>query len=134
MVSHTKCLIIMSNRAINLIYNTVKDRLSITAEQFAEALQGWEFVELEHDDKLFGVVMIKDNELHVSFDGVPKFSIRKHIKRTIGQVIEKYGHAVTSVTKGNEKGLNFCKRFGFVEIDEDSSKIYMKCDRCNYVR
>ena len=124
----------MSSRAINLIYKTVKDRLNITAEQFAEALKDWEFVELEHDDKLFGVVMIKDNELHVSFDSVPKVSIRKHIKRTIGQVIEKYGHAVTTVTKGNEKGLNFCKRFGFFIIDEEQGKIYMKCDRCNYVR
>ena len=123
----------MSSRAINLIYKTVKDRLNITAEQFAEALKDWEFVELEHDDKLFGVVMIKDNELHVSFDGIPKFSIRKHLRKTIGQVIKKYGSAVTAVLKGNEKGLNFCKRLGFVVISEDSSKIHMKCDRCNYV-
>jgi len=124
----------MSNRAISLIYNSVKNRLNITFDQFAEALKDWDFVELEHNNKLFGVVMIKDNELHVSFDGIPKFSIRKHIKETIGKVIEKYGFAITSVTKGNEKGLNFCKRFGFVVVNEDSSKIHMKCDRCNYVR
>jgi len=123
----------MINRAIILIYNSVKNRLDITLEQFAEALKDWDFVELEHDGQLFGVVMIKDNELHVSFDGVPKFSIRKHIKETIGKVIQKYGYAVTVVTKGNKKGLNFCKRFGFVVINEDQSNIYMKCDRCHYV-
>ena len=123
----------MINRAITLIYNSVKYRVDLTLEQFAEALKDWNFVELEHDGKLYGVVMIKDNELHVSFDGVPKFSIRKHIKETIGKVIEKYGYAVTVVTKGNEKGLNFCKRFGFVVVNEDQSNIYMKCDRCHYV-
>ena len=123
----------MINRAITLIYNSVKDRVDLTLEQFAEALKDWNFVELEHDGKLYGVVMIKDNELHVSFDGVPKFSIRKHIKETIGKVIEKYGYAVTVVNKVNEKGLNFCKRFGFVVVNEDQSNIYMKCDRCHYV-
>lgn len=121
------------NRAINLIYNSVKDRTDMSLEQFAEAIKDWDFVELEHNNNLYGVVMIKDNELHVSFDGIPKFSIRKHIKETIGKVIEKYGYAITSVSKGNEKGLNFCNRFGFVKVNEDQSNIYMKCDRCNYV-
>lgn len=124
----------MSNRAINLIYKTVKNRLNITADEFAEALNGWEFVELEHQSKLFGVIMIKENELHISLDGIPKFSIRKHLKNTIGQVIKNYGFAITTVSKGNEKGLSFCKRMGFVITNEDSTKIHMKCDRCKYVR
>lgn len=124
----------MSNAAIKLIYDSVKDRTEMTLEQFANALKDWEFIELKQDGKVFGVVMKKENELHVSFDGVPKFSIRKFIKDTIGKVIENYGFAVTSVTKGNEKGLEFCKRFGYVQTSEDATKIYMKCDRCNYVR
>ena len=123
----------MINRAITLIYNSVKDRVDLTLEQFAEALKDWNFVELEHDGKLYGVVMIKDNELHVSFDGVPKFSIRRYLKETIGKVIENYGYAVTSITKNNEKELNFCKRFGFVIVSETQDQIYMKCDRCKYV-
>jgi len=123
----------MSSRAVNLIYKTLKDRLNVTVEQLSEGLKDWEFVELEHDNELFGVIIIKDNELHISLDGIPKFSIRKHLRKTIGQVIKKYGSAVTAVLKGNEKGLNFCKRLGFVVISEDSSKIHMKCDRCNYV-
>jgi hypothetical protein len=123
----------MINRAIILIYNSIKHRTDMTLEQFAEALKDWNFVELENNDKLFGVIMIKGNELHISLDGIPKFSIRRYLKETIGKVIQNYGYAVTTVTKGNEKGLNFCKRFGFVVVNEDQSKIYMKCDRCKYV-
>ena len=37
----------MINRAITLIYNSVKDRVDLTLEQFAEALKDWNFVELE---------------------------------------------------------------------------------------
>lgn len=133
MVNLTRCLITMSDKAISLIYNSVKDRTEVSLEQFANALKDWELIELMQDNKLFGVVMKKENELHVSFDGVPKFSIRKYIKQTIGKVIDNYGFAITSVTKGNEKGLKFCKRFGYVQIGEDATKIYMKCDRCNYV-
>lgn len=124
----------MSNLAINVIYQSVKNRLNITVEEFAEALKDWEFVELTEKDEVIGAVMIKDNELHVGYAKKPTASIKGHIKKTLSQLIDKYGSAVTTVTKGNDRGLNFCKRLGFVVINEDSSKIHMKCDRCNYVR
>jgi len=123
----------MIKPVVNLAYNSVKDRIDLTLEEFAEVLKDWEFVELKHDEKLFGVIIIKDNELHISLDGVPKFSIRRYLKETIGKVIENYGYAVTSITKNNEKELNFCKRFGFVIVSETQDQIYMKCDRCKYV-
>ena len=123
----------MSNIAINAIYESVKERLPISKEQFVEALKDWKFVELYDKDELFGAVMIKDNDLHVGFTKTPSMSIRRYIKQTIGKVINEYGYATTSVTKGNEKGLNFCKRFGYQIISEDKDRIYMKSNRCNYV-
>jgi len=123
----------MSNRALESIYQSVKARLNLTLDEFAEALKGWEFIELTEQNELIGAVMIKDNELHVGYSKKPTASIRGHIKKTLMELIEKYGSAVTSVTKENEKGLKFCKRIGFEVVGEDQSKIYMKCDRCNYV-
>lgn len=119
---------------VEIIYESVKDRLPMTLEQFKEALKDWEFIELFEDGKPFGAVMIKETEIHVGFLKVPTVSIRRYIKETIGKVIDKYGFATTSVTKNNEKGLKFCKRFGYIPVNEDDTKIYMKCDRCNYVR
>ena len=124
----------MQEKAVDLLYESVKDRLSIDKQQFKDALKDWELVELMQDDDLIGVVMIKGNELHVSFKGVPKSSIRRHIKATMGEVMKKYGYVVTLVSKGNDKGLDFCKRFGYYITGEDSDKIYMRCDRSNYVR
>lgn len=123
----------MQEKAVDLLYESVKDRLSIDKQQFKEVLKDWELVELMQDDDLIGVVMIKGNELHVSFKSVPKSSIRRHIKATMGKLMKKYGYVVTLVSKGNNKGLDFCKRFGFYITGEDSDKIYMKCDRSKYV-
>lgn len=123
----------MSSRAINAIYNSVKSRLSITEEQFAEAMKGWEFVELTHNGEIVGAVMIKGSELHVGYSKKPTFSIRRHIKETLKKLIDLYGEAVTVVSKNNEKGINFCKRLGFVVMSENADQIIMKCDRCNYV-
>jgi hypothetical protein len=123
----------MSSKAINAIYNSVKGRLSITEEQFAEAMKGWEFVELTQGDEVVGAVMIKGNELHVGYSKKPTFSIRRHIKQTLKKLVDLYGEAVTTVNSSNERGLNFCKRLGFVVMSENEGQIIMKCDRCNYV-
>ena len=133
MANNIRCPITMSDRAIESIYQSVKERLHLTFDEFKEALKDWDFVELTEQDQLIGAVMIKDNELHVGYSQKPTASIRGHIKKTLSELIEKYGSAVTSVTKGNEKGLKFCKRIGFEIVGEDQGKIYMKCDRCNYV-
>ena len=123
----------MSNKAINAIYLSIKDRLNITPEQFAEAMQDWEFVELKEGNDVIGAVMVKENELHIGYSKKPKFSIRKHLKDTLRKTIDLYGYATTTVMKSNEKGINFCKRLGFEVEKEDQDRLYLKCDRCNYV-
>lgn len=123
----------MSNKAVNAIYLSIKDRLNITPEQFAEAMQDWEFVELKEGDDVIGAVMVKENELHIGYSKKPKFSIRKHLKDTLRKTIDLYGYATTTVMKSNEKGINFCKRLGFEIEKEDQDRLYLKCDRCNYV-
>jgi len=120
-------------KAIELLYNSVKERLPISFEQFAEALKSWELVDVVQNNELIAVVMIKDNELHVGFKSVPKASVKKHINATLVKLIKKFGFAVTTVQKTNERGLKFCKRLGFTVTDEKEGKIYMKCDRSKYV-
>jgi len=123
----------MSNKAINAIYELLKDRLKVTPEQFAEAMQDWEFVELKEGNDVIGAVMVKKNELHIGYSKKPKFTIRKHLRDKLRKTIDLYGCAVTTVMKSNENGLKFCKRLGFEIEKEDQDKFYLKCDRCNYV-
>ena len=120
-------------KAIELLYNSVKERLPISFEQFSDALKSWELVDVVQNGELIAVVMIKDNELHVGFKSVPKASVKEYINETLIKLIEKFGFAVTTVQKTNERGLKFCKRLGFTVTDEKEGKIYMKCDRSKYV-
>ena len=75
---------------------------------------------------------MKENEVHIGYGIKPKASILRHLKQTLHKVIKKYGFAVTSVQKDNIKGLNFCKRLGFVVFGEESDKILLRCERSNY--
>lgn len=121
------------SKAIELLYNSVKERLPVTFEQFTNAMKDWELVELMQKDELVGVVMVKSNEVHIAYKSAPRASIKKHLNQTLGKVIKKFGFAVTAVQQTNERGLKFCKRLGFTVIDEKEGKIYMKCDRSKYV-
>lgn len=120
--------------ALVMLFKSVQDRLTIDFLTFAEALKEWEIVPLNENNEIIGGVLIKENEVHIGYGKPPKASILSHLKKTLHNVIDKYGFAVTSVQKSNAKGLNFCKRLGFVVLSEESDKIILRCDRSNYAR
>jgi hypothetical protein len=119
--------------ALFMIYKSVEHRLSISFEEFSEALKDWETIPLMQNDRLIGGVIVKGNELHVGYAEKPKASIRANIKETLIPLIKKHGFVVTSVAKDNIDGLIFCKRLGFVETSQNSDKILLKCDGSHYV-
>jgi RimJ/RimL family protein N-acetyltransferase len=125
----------MSDRktAIKMIYESVKDRLNMPFEDFYQIMSDWDITPLKQKDVIIGGVLAKENEVHIGYGIKPTFSIRGHLRETLKKVIDKYGYAVTSVMQENQKGINFCKRLGFIEIKQEQGKIYLKCDRCSYV-
>lgn len=116
-----------------MIYKSVEHRLPISFEEFSEATKDWEILPVVQQGKLFGGVMVKNNEIHVGFAEKPTASIRGNIKEIMKPLLEKHGFVVTAVQKDNINGLNFCKRLGFVETSQDSNKILLKCDGSHYV-
>jgi hypothetical protein len=122
-----------SVKALQKIYESVKDRLPFGFEQFAENVKDWEILPVMHRGELIGGVMIKGNELHVGFAKKPKASIRGNIKEVMLPLLEKHGFVITYVSKNNLNGLKFCKRLGFVELSQESDRILLRCDRSNYV-
>lgn len=119
--------------ALAMIYSSVKDRLDMKFNQFESAMKDWEVTPLQEQGWIIGGVIQKENEIHVGYGLKPSSSIRGHIKATLKKIIDQYGSAITSVMEENKKGLNFCKRLGFIEFKQEKGKIYLKCDRCNYV-
>lgn len=119
--------------ALESIYESIKDRTVIDYKTFKDSLKDWEVIPLIENKQVIGGVLKKDNELHVGYGIKPSSSIRKYIKNILGKVIQEHGFAVTSVMEDNLKGIKFCKRLGFYEMNKDNGKINLKCDRCNYV-
>ena len=119
--------------AISMIYESVKDRLAMPLSSFEAAMKDWKVTPLKEKGWIIGGVLQKENEVHIGYGLKPSSSIRGHLKATLKKVLDQYGSAVTSVMQENTKGINFCKRLGFIEFKQEKGKIYLKCDRCNYV-
>lgn len=119
-------------QAMFMVYESVKQRLPINFSQFQDALKDWEFVPLTENGQIIGAVMQKGNEIHVGYGIKPKASIKKHLKQTLNILLDKYGEVVTSVQKGNDRGLAFCKRLNFIQIGQENDKILLKCERSKY--
>ena len=120
-------------QSLAVLYESVKSRLNLSFDEFADSLKDWQIVPLMQRQELIGAVMLKRNEIHVGYLEKPKASIILHIKQTLADIIKRFGSAITTVDSKNEKGLNFCKRWGFVTTETHGGLVYMKCERCNYV-
>ena len=120
------------DRALIMVYESVKHRLPFGFETFAEALKDFDVVPLTQDGRVIGGVLAKGNEVHIGYGVKPKGSIRPHLKMTLGVMLDKYGYVVTAVMADNKSGLRFCERLGFVKLGEENGTIKLRCDRSNY--
>lgn len=121
------------DRAMLMVYTSVKARLNVGLVDFLEALKDWEVVPLTESGRVIGGVLIKSNEVHIGYGVKPKASIRKHLRATLKEVLDRYGYALTMVQADNLAGLRFCERLGFVKLSAYDGKILLRCDRSNYV-
>ena len=105
------------------IYESIKNRLDMSFDEFCNAMNQWDITPLKENNVVIGGVLAKENEVHIGYGIKPNASIRSHLKKTLKNVIDNYGFAVTFVGLDNKKGLNFCKRLGFMEISQEQDKI-----------
>ena len=121
------------DRAMLMVYTSVKDRLTMGLVEFLDVLKDWDVVPLTNSGRVVGGVLIKDNEVHIGYGVKPKASIRGHLRATLKEVLDKHGYAVTIVEADNLAGLRFCERLGFVKLSTQDGRIRLRCDRSNYV-
>jgi len=120
------------DRALIMVYQSVKHRLTIGLVQYLEAVKDWRVIPLTEAGQVIGGVLQKENEIHVGYGVKPKASIRGYIREILNDVITKHGFAVTQVQAENHTGLRFCERLGFVKLGAQNGKILLRCDRSNY--
>ena len=119
--------------ALTVLYESVKNRISINLYDFLICMHDWNVVPLYEDNEIIGAVIIKGTEIHVGYAIKPTVSVLKHIKQSLALVLKDHGFATTQVLESNLSGLRFCKRLGFEITKQENSQIYMKCEKCNYV-
>ena len=119
-------------RALLMVYASVRGRIQIGVDKFFEAVKDFQVVPLTEQGEVIGGVLLKRNEIHVGCSSRPKGVARKYIRATLNSILKDYGHAVTSVQADNPAGLRFCERLGFVKYAEQNGTIWLRCDRSNY--
>ena len=121
------------DRAMLMVYTSVKDRLTMGVVEFLDVLKDWDVVPLTEAGRVIGGVLIKGNEVHIGYGVKPKASIRGHLRTTLKEVLDKHGFAVTIVEADYLAGLRFCERLGFVKLSTQNGIVQLRCDRSNYV-
>jgi hypothetical protein len=103
--------------------------LFLTREQFGQTLQGWEIHRVHGAAGLAGVVITKGPEFHFSkFD--PHYQVtRADLARWPGDLIAKYGYALTRTPKDDTRQHRFNARLGFVKVGEDQYDIHLRITR-----
>lgn len=120
------------DRALIMVYQSVKHRIAIGLVDYLEAVKDWHVIPLTSQGEVIGGVLQKGNEIHVGYGVKPKASIRGHIRNALNEIIAQHGYAVTQVQAENRAGLRFCERLGFVKLGAQNGKILLRCDRSNY--
>lgn len=120
------------DRALVMVYESVKHRLTIGLVEYLEAAKDWDVVPVTELGQVIGGILLKGNEIHVGCGVKPIGCIRAYIRSILGGVIDKYGCALTTVQAENLAGLRFCERLGFVKLSTNDGKILLRCDRSNY--
>ena len=119
--------------AIEALYNAVLPRLPrhMALGEFARLLAEWDVAPVVIAGETVGGVMVRGNEIHIGMTRCPA-SIRRAIRSMLAPIIERFGHAITTVAEDNARGLRFCERMGFVVEGKDNGIVRMRCERCNY--
>lgn len=118
--------------AIEAVYLSVKDTLDVTLEGCKAALSHWDVVPLTESGEVVGAIVKKGNEIHVGYKRCPGASLRSHIRKVFNEELRAHGALVTSVRESNDRGLRFCRRMGFAEVERKGGYVFMRCERSNY--
>lgn len=118
------------SQAIDLLWSGVKDRLYITREAFEESLNGWTLEPMCRDDGAVGFIFSsRGPEFHFSTFGTGMQATRAVLKKYPGEIIARYGFALTKTPKPDIRQQRFNERIGFYRVGEDEYDIFYRIDQ-----
>lgn len=116
----------------DLLWSQVSGFLFCTKEEYLRALSSFTRHPVFRDGLLIGVVLTRDDEIHVAWKHGAQ-GTRRLLKQHLGGAIDRYGHAVTRVPVWRTASQKFVTRLGFVETGRDTNDIYYRIERMSHV-
>lgn len=116
----------MRERCIDLLFADTP--LFLTREQFSQSLDGWELEPvLRADGSIFVIFVVKGPEFHFAKFGDETASMAQ-LRKYPGELIAKYGYALTKTPKAATRQQRFNERLGFYRIGEDQFDVLYRID------
>ena len=113
----------------NLIMRALKPRISgLSYKDVQVTFASWELIPLTRNEKLVGVALRKETELHLII--APEFQRKlcfiKQCKQIVQETIAKYGYADTKVSVEHTLGHRLATILGFTVTGSTSHTVYYK--------
>jgi hypothetical protein len=103
--------------------------LFLTREEFEQSLAGCEFDPVVHEGATVGVFVVKGPEFHFAkWDPLHQCS-RDILRRYPGELIERYGYALTRTPKDDARQRRFNERLGFCAVGEDEYDVIYRIEK-----
>lgn len=122
------------DQAVEAMWQGLEHRWPGTRSDFDRMISQHIVIPTRDQDEIVGGVMIRGNEIHVSYSRAPRTaSMRTYIKIIIQGLLDQYGLIRTRVMTNNLHGIKFCQRLGFEITKQTPTVTHMSCRRCHYV-
>ena len=115
--------------AADRLWDSVKESLYITREQFDQSLIGYTLTPMFNEHGMYGVVINKGPSFHFATFDVPWTLNREILKQWPGSLIEQYGYAETFTPIEDTRQNRFNRKLGFVETHRDTQYIHYRIER-----
>jgi hypothetical protein len=100
----------------------------LTREDFDASLKGWTLEPIVQDDRLAVIFVVNGPEFHFHKIAPAYQCTRETLRRFPGELIAKYGYALTKTPIEDRRQLRFNERLGFYRTGEDENFVHLRID------
>lgn len=103
--------------------------LFLTRAEFEKTLEGWTLEPIYKDGEVAVVFVVKGPEFHFSKLDPSYQAGREILRRYPGELIARYGYALTRTPKDDVRQMRFNSRLGFFVIGEDEYDLHLRIEK-----
>ena len=119
----------MSEPLKDILWDSVKEFLFISKDEYLAQLDGWDIQPVEMNGDLIAITVTKGPQFHIHSMGVARVVTRKMLWDFIGPIVDAHGYAETRTPIDDERQHRFNRAFGFVEAGRTEFDTIFRIER-----